>query len=57
MTNDNGGSGRTRSISIAQIIGGGCATVRNAWLRRRETRELEAVPYEVRKDTGWRSSL
>jgi hypothetical protein len=50
------GSSRTHSHtrSLSGFVVGRISALRAAWARRQTMRELEAMPFDVRKDIGWR---
>jgi hypothetical protein len=49
------GTGRSHSRTLPQVFADRIASIRVAWARRQAIKELEAMPFDVRKDIGWRS--
>lgn len=55
MSGNTCGIGRTHSRTLHQVFADRLSSIRVAWARRRAIKELEAMPFDVRKDIGWRS--
>lgn len=54
MSENCSGVARTHSRTLSGFVAGRISAFRTAWIRRQTMRELEAMPYDVRKDIGWR---
>lgn len=55
MSGKTCGIGRTHSLKLHQVVADRLSSIRVAWARRRAIKELEAMPFDIRKDIGWRS--
>ncbi|NTF17664.1 hypothetical protein G6L37_04575 [Agrobacterium rubi] len=45
------------SRTFTDAVGRRVEALRSAWTRRRSIREMEAMPFDVRKDIGWRTDI
>lgn len=54
MSGNTCGAGRTHSRTLHQVFADRLSAIRVAWARRRAIKELEAMPFDIRKDIGWR---
>jgi hypothetical protein len=55
MSGKNCGCGRSHSRILPQFLADRLSSFKVAMARRRAIKELEAMPFDVRKDIGWRS--
>ncbi len=55
MSGNNCGTGRSHSRTLHQVFADRISSMKVAWARRRAVREMEEMPFDVRKDIGWRS--
>jgi hypothetical protein len=49
------GIDRTKSRPLTHLFADRISSFRIALARRRAIREMEAMPFDIRKDIGWRS--
>lgn len=57
MSHHCGGKSRSNTRTLVHLVGEQIGAMRTAFARRRAMRELESMPYEIRKDIGWRSDI